>query len=451
MDSIPLVARDLEVPALGPLAYPSPLPLTSRAGDGRAHFVHDGARVALDVEHEAGAGPSLLLEKAGPRSGLFFDPARMRVGVVTCGGLCPGINNVVRALVLELHHRYGVRSILGFRYGFEGLDPASGLEPVTLGPDEVRAIHKQGGSVLGLSRGRHDVGAIVDTLVAREVDVVFTIGGDGTLRGAMAIQQEIARRGLLIGVVAVPKTIDNDIPFVDKTFGFDTAVELARTAIDAAHVEATGARNGVGLVKLMGRDSGFIAAAATLASVDVNVCLVPEVSFEVDGETGLFASLERRLRARSHAVIVVAEGCGASLVARTTERDASGNVRYASVAADIGMHLRDTIGDHFRARAMPITLKYIDPSYMVRAVAANASDSLLCDALGRHAVHAAVAGKTSVVIGRVHGVFTHVPLAVATRSAKRIDPEGEYWLSVVEATGQPSFRRGTEAAMPGKS
>ena len=440
MNHPPLTPEDLRVPTLGPPSHPSPLPLTSRAGDGRTHFVQDDARVALDVESEEGAGFSpARVEKAGPRAALYFEPRRVRAAIVTCGGLGPGINNAVRAIVLELHHRYEARTIFGFRYGYEGLDPASALEPVILGPAEVRTIHKEGGSILGVSRGAHEVRALVDALFAREINVLFTVGGDGTLAGARAIHEEVTRRELPIAIIGVPKTIDNDIPFVDKTFGFDTAVELAREAIDAAHVEATGARNGIGLVKLMGRDSGFIAAAATLASDDVNACLVPEVPFALEGKTGLLAWLEGRLRARGHAVIVVGEGCGARLAGASTARDPSGNVSYASAAADVGPHLRDAIARHLKGRGIAFTQKYIDPSYMIRSVPANASDAILCDALGRHAVHAAMAGKTGILIGRVHGAFTHVPLALTTRSRKRIDPEGGEWLSLLEATGQPSF------------
>jgi 6-phosphofructokinase 1 len=441
MDSAGLSPRDFDVPVLGAPTYESPLPLSSRSGDGAAHFVPEDARVALDVEHcGEPSAPTRLLEKAGPRRRLFFDPSRARAAIVTCGGLCPGINNVVRAIVLELHHRYGVGSVLGFRYGYEGLDPAGGVAPVPLAPADVRSIHRDGGSVLGLSRGRRDVAALVDVLVAREVEMLFAVGGDGTLHGARAIHEEIARRGRPIAVVGVPKTIDNDVPYVDKTFGFDTAVEHARAAIDAAHVEATGARNGVGLVKLMGRDSGFIAAAATLASDDVNVCLVPEVPFSLDGVGGLLDVLERRLASRGHAVIVVAEGCASALAMSGGERDASGNLRYGAGGADVGCYLRDAIEAHFQARRVPLTLKYIDPSYMIRSVPANAADAILCDALGRHAVHAAMAGRTGIVLGRVHGVFTHVPLAVVTRQRKRIDPEGAHWLSVLEATGQPPLR-----------
>jgi 6-phosphofructokinase 1 len=282
---------------------------------------------------------------------------------------------------------------------------------------------------------------MVDQLERLGVNVLFAIGGDGTLRGAHAIHEEAARRGLRIAVVGVPKTIDNDVPYVDKTFGYDSAVEVASRVIDAAHTEAIGAFNGIGLVKLMGRDSGFIAAAATLASREVNYCLVPEVPFDLEGERGLLAALERRLHDRHHAVVVVAEGCGASLTSEGTERDASGNVRYAASGADVGPRLRDALTRHFAAIKMPTSIKYIDPSYIVRGVPANAQDAIFCDALARHAVHAGMAGKTDVVIGRLHRVFTHTPLPVATSQKKRIDPDGGLWLAVTEATGQPRLAR----------
>jgi 6-phosphofructokinase 1 len=429
---------DLDVTTLGPCTRLSPLALLPLPGVAAA-YVSDEARVALEIEGMAGAPPPPArgFEKAGPRERIFFDPERTRAAIVTSGGLCPGINNVIRSIILELHHKYGLRDVLGFRYGYEGLDPASGLEPIPLGPEQVRTIHTLGGSVLGVSRGKHDVGAMVDTLLRHEIGLLFAVGGDGTLRGAHALHEEIARRGRKIAVVGVPKTIDNDIAFVDKTFGFDTAVELATLAIRSAHTEAVGARNGIGIVKLMGRDAGFIAAAATLASHDVNYCLVPEVPFDLGGPHGLFASLGRRLRERSHALVVVAEGCGASLPATHAERDSSGHVRYASPEADIGPHLRDAITAHFRSAGPPVTVKYIDPSYMIRSVPANASDSILCDALARNAVHAGMAGKTDIVVGRWHRVFTHVPLALATGAHKRIDPGGPLWFAVTETTGQP--------------
>jgi 6-phosphofructokinase 1 len=443
---------DLQVRTLGPRTIRSPLGLSTVAGDEVADYVPDEARVLFDVETMLGAPATtpLLLEKAGPRELLYFEPTKVTAAIVTCGGLCPGINNVLRSMVLELHHKYRVARVLGYRYGFQGLDPEHGVAPVELGPDAVRHVHKQGGSFLGLSRGRRSAETMVDTLVRDGVDVLFTIGGDGTMRGAHAIEQEISRRNLPIAVIGVPKTIDNDVAFVDKTFGFDTAVELARLAVDAAHTEALGARNGIGIVKIMGRDSGFIAASATLASRDVNYCLLPEVHYELEGEHGLFAELSRRLAERAHALIVVAEGCGKNLdlaASETAERDASGNVRYASRDADVGPRLRDAITAHFTARGTDVTVKYIDPSYMIRSVPANAQDSIFCDALARHAVHAGLAGKTGIIVGRTHRVFTHVPLEIVTREKKRIDPDGDLWLAVTETTGQPPLRTpGTERA-----
>ena len=439
MNAPALKQADLAVSTLGEATYPSPLALSSTPDDEVADFVPDDARVMLQVETTASAAlePPVLFEKAGPRSRIYFDPSRSRAGIVTCGGLSPGINNVVRAMVLELYYKYGVKDILGYRYGFEGLSPKVGMQPMQLGPDEVRSVHTAGGSFLGLSRGKQEVKLMVDTLVRDRVDMLFVIGGDGSLRGAQAIHAELLRRGVKKTVLGVPKTIDNDVAYVDKTFGFDTAVEIARMAIDGAHAEAVSARNGVAIVKLMGRESGFVAAAATTASAEVNFCLVPEVRFELEGPGGLLMALQKRLNERGHAVIVVAEGCGASLVDGNVERDASGNVRYASADADIGPSLRDAIIGHFKRVSLPITVKYIDPSYMIRSVPANAGDSIFCDALARQAVHAAMAGKTGIAIGRWHGVFTHVPLGITTSYRKRIEPDRTTWLAVTETTGQP--------------
>jgi 6-phosphofructokinase 1 len=433
--------ESLEVSKLGPCLVPSPLALSTMRGDELADYVPDDARIFYDVETRAGRKLSepVLFEKAGPREKIFFDPKRTRVGIVTCGGLCPGINHVIRSMVFELHHKYGVERVLGFRYGYAGLDPSFGVEPMVLTPDEVKDVHRHGGSFLGLSRGERDVKTMVDTLVSHGIQVLFTIGGDGTLRGAHAIWEEAKRRGLKLAVVGVPKTIDNDIEYIDKTFGYETAVEVARQAVDAAHTEAIGAFNGVGIVKLMGRASGFIAASATIASHEVNYCLIPEVQFSLDGPKGLLAELESRLAARHHALIVIAEGCGESLAGAGAERDASGNIRFSSKDADVGPRLRDAITSHFRSRGEDITVKYIDPSYMIRSVPANAHDSIFCDSLARNAVHAGMAGKTDIVIGRLHRVFTHVPLGLLTSMRKRVNPDGALWLAVTEATGQPSL------------
>ncbi|MCC6648011.1 MAG: ATP-dependent 6-phosphofructokinase [Polyangiaceae bacterium] len=433
----------LQVRDLGPRRFPSPLGLGVPGAVPSGRYTPDDARVVADAEvaGEGATAGAASFEKAGPRERIFFDPAATRVALVTCGGLCPGLNDVIRSAVLQLHHRYGVREVLGFRYGFAGLDPASGHAPVRLGPDEVRHLHERGGTALGSSRGPVDVRVMADTLERLDIQALLTIGGDGTQRGAHALVEELTRRGRHTVVVGVPKTIDNDLLWTDRTFGFDTAVEVARSAIVAAHAEATSAENGVGLVKLMGRDSGFIAAAAARASLETNFCLVPEVPIDLEGEGGLLDALEARLGARGHALVVVAEGCSWMFADAMGARDASGNVRYASGALDVGARLRDAITAHFKARGAPLTLKYIDPSYMIRGVPANPSDRLFCDALARAAVHAAMAGKTDLVVGRWCGMFTHVPIPVATDGRKQIDPEGTLWLSVVEATGQPALRR----------
>jgi 6-phosphofructokinase 1 len=369
---------------------------------------------------------------AGPRKHLAFDPARARAAIVSAGGLCPGTNNVIRSLVLSLFHGYGVRDIVGYRYGFEGLTDKG--ERIALTPEVVRHAHRLGGTLLGTSRMRVSATTLVDGLVRDRIDILFAIGGNGTLRAARDAIAEIARRGLRIVVVAVPKTIDDDVGYVDKTFGFDTAVEHARDAIDAAHAEALAVRNGIGVVKLMGRDAGFVAAHATLASGEANLCLLPEFGFSL---AGLLAALEVRLRERGHAVVVVAEGCAKRLVTADSERDPSGNPRYASASLDIGPRLCHAIQAHFTARDIPFSLKYIDPSYMIRAAPANASDAFYCGALGRHAVHAAMAGLTGVLAGRCRGVYVYVPIAAACDQVPRVD--ATLWQAVREATGQPDL------------
>lgn len=434
-----LSPSDLLVQSLGPCTRPSPLRLSSRPGDFVADFVNDESRILYSVETQSGELPraDLSFEKAGPRQHVYFDPTRTRAAVVTCGGLCPGLNSVIRSLVLELHYFYGVTDIVGFRFGYEGLNPEQGLPPVKLTPDYVQNIHTAGGSVLGLGRGAQSPEQMTDRLQELGVNILFTLGGDGTLAGAHAIAQEASRRGYPLSVVGIPKTIDNDVPFVDKSFGFDTAVEIASSALASAHTEALSARNGVGLVKLMGREAGFIAAHATLASMDVNFCLIPEIPFALNGPGGLFEALEARLAGRGHALVVIAEGCGAALAGPDAERDASGNIRFASAKLDIGPWLRDAMIRYFKGRQFPATVKYIDPSYMIRSVPANPGDNRHCDILARNAVHAAMAGKTDLVVGRWNGAFTHVPLGLMTRRKKRVDPESELWLAVTSTTGQP--------------
>jgi len=380
---------------------------------------------------DAGKEPPTF-ERAGARSRIYFDPRHVRAGIVTCGGLCPGLNDVIRAIVLSLYHHYGVREILGFQYGFEGLVGRYWHEPIPLGPDRVSGIRGRGGSILKSSRGPQDTKEIVETLVRLKINVLFTVGGDGTLKGAKAIAEEAGRRGHEVAVVGIPKTIDNDILFVERSFGFVTASSEARRAISAAHVESVGARNGVGLVKLMGRESGFIAVNATLASGDVNYCLIPEERFRLEV---LLDSLEKRLEHRGHAVIVVAEGAGQDLLEASGGTDASGNRKLG----DIGVFLRDAIREHFAKIDTEMNLKYIDPSYTIRSLPAEASDAAFCMLLGQNAVHAAMAGKTNVVISSWHGEFTHVPIDAAVIHRQKIDPNSWLWGSVLSSTGQGSL------------
>jgi len=420
---------------LGPCEVPSPL-----AQSGTL-FVDEERRV-LACSDAVELGPFLdsctmppAFEPAGARQHIFFEPSKVTAGIVTCGGLCPGLNDVIRSLVMTLSYHYGVERIVGFRYGYAGLARDTREPPVELAPADVLDIHHDGGSLLGSSRGPQDPAEMVDTLQRLGVDVLFTIGGDGTLRGAAAIAAEVSRRGLPIGVIGIPKTIDNDLAWTVRSFGFVTAVEEGRKAIEAAHSEARGAWNGVGLVKLMGRHSGFIAAQSSLANADVNFCLVPEVPFALHGKNGFMAALRRRLDQKHHAVVVVAEGAGQDLLEQAPPvHDASGNVKLG----DVGTFLRDEIRADFARAGVPVDVKYIDPSYTIRSLPANAVDSEFCLMLGQDAVHAGMAGRTAMVVAFWNRHFTHVPIELVVATRKRIDPEGAIWQSVLKATGQPT-------------
>jgi 6-phosphofructokinase 1 len=423
---------DFTIERLGECRFPSPMRKGRFAGDGERIMYHSRFEEIKPFVAAGEEPPSL--ELAGPREWIFFDPATTACGIVTCGGICPGINDVIRAVVLSLCHHYGVGKVYGFRYGYEGLVNRNGHAPLELTPELVANIGELGGTILASSRGPQEAAEMVDYLEELGIGILFAIGGDGTLKGAGAIAAEARRRGYPLGVIGIPKTIDNDISFVQKTFGFETAVAEARRAIYAAHIEALGARNGIGLVKLMGRDSGFIAAYSALIDSQVNFCLVPEVTFTLAGFLG---SLGERLENRGHAVIVAAEGAGQELLAATAERDASGNIMYR----DIGIYLRDAIREHFAQRGTAINLKYIDPSYIIRSQPANPHDSALCLLLGHNAVHAGMAGRTNMVVGLWNHQITHVPIHLATSRRKKIDPEGWLWRSVLASTGQPAEMR----------
>lgn len=419
---------DLSISKLGECRIPSPMTGVQFMEENK-HVLYHSNLEEVEKFTKAGVTPPYF-EIAGPREKIYFDPSKLKCGIVTCGGLCPGLNDVIRAIVLSLHFHYGVQTVFGFRYGYEGLTYRNGHTPLELNPAVVNDIHQKGGTILGSSRGPQDVPEMVDTLERLNVGILFTIGGDGTLRGAQAISQEIARRNLKISVIGIPKTIDNDISNVQLSFGFETAVSEASKVINAANNEAVGAWNGIGLVKLMGRESGFIAAYATLATSDVNFCLVPEVPFSLEG---FLNALKTRLENRRHAVIVVGEGAGQDLMQRSAEKDPSGNIRLG----DIGTFLKDQITSHFKKIGMAVTLKYIDPSYTIRSMPANPHDSVFCLLLGYNAVHAGMAGRTNMVVGFWKNEFTHVPIPMATFKRKRIDPAGKLWSNVLSSTGQP--------------
>lgn len=426
---------DFFIQTLGSATIPSPILGRQFASDTESiSFFQKGEEIAAFA---SSGKPLPLLQKAGPRELIYHDPAWTRAAVVTCGGLCPGLNDVIKGIVNVLSEDYGVKHIYGIRFGYRGLTPKNHHPPIELNPDIVDTIHENGGTILGSSRGNQDIENMVDTLIRMNINILFTIGGDGTLMGAQAIFEEISRRSANISVIGLPKTIDNDLNFIERTFGFESAVYAAADIITAAHMEAKGAFNGIGLVKLMGRDSGFIAGFASMANSVVNICLIPEVPFTLDGEHGLLKALERRFESgKDHAVIVVAEGAGQDLFHNLPEqRDASGNI----LKHDIGFLLKQQINDHFKSKNQEVNIKYFDPSYYIRSVPAKGTDAIFCYLLAENAVHAAMAGKTNMVVGFWNNHYTHVPIQLATLERKKINPLGSLWNAVLSITQQQTY------------
>ncbi len=430
------------IPALGEAKITSPIQIHKESTHSQS-FVSDTDRVLINVDlnhlnmmiKEDKPLPSF--ELTGPRSKIYFDPSKLRCALVTCGGLCPGLNDIIRAIVLELYHCYGVRNIYGIRYGLQGFIPEYGRDYIELNPGSVVNIHEMGGSILGSSRGPQSIEEIFDSLERMNIGALFMIGGDGTLKAASAIADAITEKGLKISVIGIPKTIDNDIHMVSRSFGFDTAVDVATQSIRAAHRESEGYPNGIGLIKLMGRYSGFIAATAALAKQDVNFVLIPEVDFDIEGQNGLLSALEKRLNDRGHAVIVVAEGAGQKFFeGAEDDYDPSGNIKLK----DIGIFLKDKIAAYFKKKNIDISTKYIDPSYIIRSLPANSNDHVFCSFLGRDAVHAAMAGKTKMLVAYWNDHFVHVPMTATTKKRKQVDPDGKLWLGVLDATGQGALK-----------
>ncbi len=422
---------DTTIPTLGSAKIPSPLSYTNFT-KGQTPFFLDGEY----IDELQGREPvATWFEPAGPREFLYFDSSKTKCAIVTCGGLCPGINDVIRAIVMEAFHNYKVPAVLGIQYGLEGFIPKYGHEIIELTPRSVADIHQFGGTVLGSSRGPQPPEEIVDALERMNVNVLFVIGGDGSMKAMNCIAREVGKRNLRIAVIGIPKTIDNDINFISQSFGFETAVFKATEAIQCAHVEALGARNGIGIVKLMGRESGFIAAQATMALKEVNFVLIPEVPFTLLGNEGFLPALEMRLRQRRHAVIVVAEGAGQDLLHVSGQKDASGN----PVLGDIGEFLRKEIKSYLARRGLEHSIKFIDPSYIIRSVPANANDRVYCGFLGQNAVHAAMAGKTGMVVAKLMDRYIHLPIDLVIRKRQKVNPNSAFWRSVLESTGQMDF------------
>ncbi|EOQ94882.1 phosphofructokinase [Leptospira wolbachii serovar Codice str. CDC] len=429
--------NDTKVEQFGPCTIPNPAGYDYWTEDNSVVLFQTIFSGHADAKKTVETSP-VFFEQAGPKEKIYFRPEEVTAGIVTCGGLCPGINDVIRALVMELHYRYKVPRILGFPFGYEGLVKKFGHRPVELTPDKVAHIMNFGGSILGSSRGNQNIGDMVDTLCLYGVKMLFCIGGDGTLRGAQAIQAEIRKRKEDIAIVGIPKTIDNDINYVQKTFGFSTAFSKAVEAVNCAHEEAKGAPNGIGLVKLMGRHSGFIAVNSALASKNVNFVLIPELDFDLEGEGAFLTVLKERVQRRGHAVIIVAEGAGQKYFEDKGEKDQSGNKKLA----DIGIFIKDKITEYFKKENVALNLKYIDPSYIIRSVPANAEDSVFCGFLAQNAVHAAFAGRTGCVVGIWNNVFTVMPISLAIAERKVLRPErSTLWRALLASTGQPNVMK----------
>ena len=433
-------AYDFTIEELGKRNTKSPIVMSTTKGDKIANYVTDDEFIRYTTSVKPGAQPPLkknhILECAGPREYIYFTPAHVHAGILTAGGLCPGLNDVIRSLVRCLWYRYGVRRISGIQYGYKGFLPEYQFDTKILNPDVVDDIHKLGGTFLGSARGGgNETAKIVNAMEQLNLNMLFTIGGDGTQKGTLQIAEEIDKRKLKIALVGIPKTVDNDFEIIQKSFGFDTAVDKAVEVVAAAHMEAHSAINGIGLVKLMGREAGFIAAHTALASHEVNFVLIPEVPFNLEGYNGFLPHLEQRLKRSKHAVIVVAEGAMQEQLNTEKKYDAGGNLKLA----DVGVYLRDRIIKYFDEKKMEINLKYIDPSYVIRSAPANPADSIYCERLGNAAAHAAMAGKTKLIIGLVNNEFVHLPIKAVISRRNHVNPEGNLWRDTLDATHQPAL------------
>ena len=429
MDENTLKPEDFHVTKLGESKFSSPVRINTFINE-KERFLFDISTTAVDECIQSGK-PFITLERGGPREKLFYNPVTTKAAIVTCGGLCPGINNVICSITLELTLQYRIPEVVGYRFGFKGIADRS-LTTMNLNIESVAGINERGGSILGSSRGPQDMGTMINRLLDDNVNILFIIGGDGSMKAAQVLYEEIQNRNLKIAIIAVPKTIDNDLKYISKSFGFQTAYSKAVEAIQCAHTESLGYENGIGIVKVMGRHSGAIAANATISSNEVNFCLIPELQFSLEGPAGLLPSLHNRLLKRGHAVIVIAEGAAQDLIPRSNETDPSGNRKLT----DVGIWLRDQIKTYFEKIGFHCNIKYIDPSYIIRSVAALPDDALFCTILGQYAAHAGMSGRTGAVIGQWNHYFAHLPIKMVIQERKLVNIKGSIWSSVLESTGQ---------------
>jgi 6-phosphofructokinase 1 len=336
----------------------------------------------------------------------------MRVGVLTGGGDCPGLNAVIRAVVRRGIQEFGLEFV-GFRDGWRG--PLEG-DTVPLDVQAVRGILPRGGTILGSSRtnplkqvsagGRNGVERIKDNLAGLGVDALIVIGGEDTLGVAAKLQTEG------INVVGVPKTIDNDLGATDYTFGFDTAVNIAMEAIDRLHTTAESHHRAL-IVEVMGRSAGWIALHAGLAG-GANVILIPEKPFDIEQ---VCAYVEHRFQTRYAPIVVVAEGARpveGDIVTGSEKLDAFGHVRLGGVGQMLAEEIEKRTGKEARCTVL---------GHIQRGGTPTAFDRVLATRYGVHAVQAVYEEAFGIMVALRGTDIVRVPIEEATRELKLVPPE----------------------------
>lgn len=332
----------------------------------------------------------------------------MRIGVLTSGGDCPGLNAVIRSVVHRAVADHG-DEVIGFRDGWRGLLEGD-HRPLDL--DAVAHILPTGGTILGSSRVRPEqlrdgVGRAREHVAELGLDAVIPIGGEGTLKAARLLSDA----GLPI--VGVPKTIDNDIAATDVTFGFDTAVGVATEALDRLKTTAESHQR-VLIVEVMGRHTGWIALHAGMAA-GAHAIVVPERPFDIDELT---AVVGKRFEAgKRFAIVVVAEGAkprAGSMAFETGGTDVYGHERFAGVARQLAVELEERLGKEAR----PVILGHVQ-----RGGTPTAYDRVLATRFGRHAVEAAHRGEFGMMTALRGTEITLVPLAEAVARLKTVPHE----------------------------